>query len=105
MSFYAFMFKSIVYLLYTKTNTMAKYSIHSTKQDWENLYNRIDKINKISHNFNLTIKEAKKSQSMDLMDWKVTTIEQKLGLAKPFQYGTTTTSWKNGKKTVTFKSN
>tara|TARA_R110000823_G_scaffold242676_1_gene367135 strand:- start:237 stop:497 length:261 start_codon:yes stop_codon:yes gene_type:complete len=80
---------------------MSKYSIHSTKQDWLDLYKEFEIMNFL-YSFNMDIKRIKKSTSYD-MCWSMLQIMKKeVGIAKPFQYGTTTTSWKNGKKTETF---
>tara|TARA_R100001163_G_scaffold13755_1_gene12789 strand:- start:4119 stop:4304 length:186 start_codon:yes stop_codon:yes gene_type:complete len=57
---------------------MSKYTIYSTKQDWDNLYERIYKINKISTKYNLDIKKAKKSSSFDMWDFIVQSVEEKL---------------------------
>jgi len=70
---------------------MAKYSIHATKQDWEYLYERIRKINNFMEMndtppYSISVKEAKKSQSHDAMDFKVWAIERKLGLEQPTKY-------------------
>ena len=57
---------------------MSKYTIYSTKQDWNNLYERIYKINKISTKYNLDVKKAKKSTSFDMWDFIVKSAEKEL---------------------------
>ena len=78
-----------------------KYSIHSTKQDWLDLYKEFEILNDV-YGFNVDIKKVKKSTSYDIQWTLLQFMKKKVGLAKPFQYGTTTTSWKNGKKIETF---
>ena len=83
---------------------MAKYSIHSTKQDWLDLYKEFEILNDV-YGFNVDIKRVKKSTSFDMMDSLLHLLKKKVGLDEPMDYRTKTTSWVNGKETVTFKSN
>ncbi len=44
---------------------MAKYTIHSTKEDWKNLYKEYEYLID-TYNINVDIKKVKKSTSFDL---------------------------------------
>jgi len=82
---------------------MAKYTIHSTKQDWLNLYKEFEILNN-NYDFNIDIKRVKKSTSYDMMDSLLYLMKQKAGIAKPMDYRTKTTSYKNGKEVVTYSN-
>ena len=78
-----------------------KYSIHSTKQDWLDLYKEFEILNDV-YGFNVDIKRVKKSTSFDMMDSLLHLMKKKVGISKPIDYRTKTTSWVNGKEVVTY---
>jgi hypothetical protein len=69
----------------TKTNLtkkkkkMAKYTIHSTKEDWKNLYKELEILNDV-YGTKIDIKKAKKSTSFDMWDLILHSVKRKVNL-------------------------
>jgi hypothetical protein len=83
---------------------MSKYSIHSTKQDWLDLYKEFEIMNN-TYGFNVDIKRVKKSTSFDMMDSLLHLLKKKAGISEPIDFRTKTTSWVNGKEVITYSNN
>jgi hypothetical protein len=64
---------------------MSKYTIYSTKQDWENLYKEFQ-IMKDVYSFNIDIKKIKKSTSYDSMWSMLQLMKRKVGLYETKSY-------------------
>tara|TARA_R100001594_G_scaffold84575_1_gene119096 strand:- start:1288 stop:1542 length:255 start_codon:yes stop_codon:yes gene_type:complete len=64
---------------------MSKYTIYSTKQDWENLYKEFQ-IMKDVYSFNIDIKKIKKSTSYDSMWSMLQLMKRKVGLYETQSY-------------------
>ena len=58
---------------------MSKYTIYSTKQDWENLYKEFEIMNDV-YGFNVDIKKVKRSTSHDTMWSMLQMMKRKVGL-------------------------
>ena len=56
---------------------MAKYTIYSTKEDWNNLYKEFEILNSV-YGFNVDIKKVKKSTSFDTMDTMLQLMKRKI---------------------------